>query len=250
VCLFWKNKHIIKLKKALNMAGYKQIAHLLPEILEVADKAGEMREKVLRVLIDHALANASTNSPAPVAVNEVVETEAKKQKKKEPKAAKANKAEVEIEAKKKKKRRTSDTKLERSADEVSPIVEIGELPFENISEFMGKYQVLPETLKKLYGYTEQGIVGKYMELKTGKKSEAQVNAVLLRTMANALANGSFSASIDEIKQEYKEFGILDTNIKVNLERRKNFFSVFDLKEKIELSEEGKQAVAELIKKYE
>jgi len=234
------------------MAGYKQIAHLLPEILETAEKAGEMREEVLRVLIDHALANASANSPAPVMMTETVEKEKKKHKKRGPKAkaVKSSDEEAEKEEKKKKKRKSSDAKLERNAGESSPIVEIGQLPFENISEFMGKYQVSPDTLKKLYGYTEQGIVGKYMELKTNKKSEAQVNATLLRTIANALANGSFSVSIDELKQEFKEFGILDTNIKVNLERRQNFFSVFDLKEKIELSEEGKQAAAELIKRYE
>ncbi len=234
------------------MAGYKQIAHLLPEILETADKAGEMREEVLRVLIDHALANANASSTASVVTAETVEKEKKKHKKRgpKPKAVKASKEEAEKEEKKKKKRKSSDAKLERNAEEVSPIVEIGELPFENVSEFMSKYQVSQDALKKLYGYTEQGIVGKYMELKTGKKSEAQVNATLLRTVANALANGTFSASIDEIKQEFKEFGILDTNIKVNLERRQNFFSVFDMKEKIELSEEGKQAAAELIKSYE
>ncbi len=234
------------------MAGYKQIAHLLPEILETADKAGGMREEVLRVLIDHALANAGASSPAPVVVTETVEKEKKTHKKRGPKA-KAVKAEKEVaekEEKKKKKRKSSDAKLERNAGEISPMVEIGELPFENVGEFMSKYQVSPDALKKLYAYTERGIVGKYMELRTSKKSEAQVNATLLRTVANALANGSFSASIDELKQEFKEFGILDTNIKVNLERRQNFFSVFDMKEKIELSEEGKQAVAELIKSYE
>jgi len=234
------------------MAGYKQIAHLLPEILETANKAGEMREEVLRVLIDHALTNAGTSSPAPVMATETVEKEKKKHKKRGPKAkaVKADKEEADKEEKKKKKRKSSNPKLERNAGETSPIVEIGELPFENVGEFMGKYQVSPDALKKLYGYTEQGIVGKYMDLRTSKKSEAQVNATLLRTFANALANGSFSASIDELKQEFKAFGILDTNIKVNLERRQNFYSVFDLKEKIELSEEGKQAVAELIKSYE
>jgi hypothetical protein len=233
------------------MVGYKQIAHLLPEILETADKAGQMREEVLRALIDHALANVSASSPALVASTETMEKEPKKQKKRGPKAKaiKASEEETEKE-KKKKKRKSSDAKLERNAGEAIPIVEIGELPFENVGDFMGKYQVSPELLKKLYGYTEQGIVGKYVELKTNKKSEAQVNATLLRTVANALANGSFSASIDEIKQEFKEFGILDTNIKVNLERRQNLFSVFNMKEKIELSEEGKHAVAELIKSYE
>ncbi|MGQ9804812.1 MAG: hypothetical protein ACUVRP_01880 [Chlorobiales bacterium] len=245
------------------MAGYRQIAHLLPEILETADQAGEMREEVLRALIDHALANVNAISFAPILANETLEKEAKKQKKRGPKARgvkaskedtqeqkNARKAKEEKGEKKKKKRASNDTKLERNAGQVSPIIEIGELPFENVSEFMGKYQVSPDALKKLYGYTEQGIVGKYVELRTNKKSEAQVNAVLLRIVANALANGSFSASIDEIKHEFKEFGILDTNIKVNLERRQNYFSVFDLKEKIELSEEGKQAVAELIKSYE
>ncbi|MFQ3597386.1 MAG: hypothetical protein SNJ55_06825 [Chloroherpetonaceae bacterium] len=245
------------------MAGYKQIAHLLPEILETADKAGGMREEVLRALIDHALANVGVSNSAPIAATETVEKETKKQKKRGPKAkaVKASKEETqkekngrkpkeEKEEKKKKKRKSNDVKLERNAGEASPIIEIGELPFENVGEFMGKYQVSPDALKKLYGYTEQGIVGKYVELKTSKKSEAQVNATLLRTVANALANGSFSASIDEIKQEFKEFGILDTNIKVNLERRQNLFSVFDLKERIELSEDGKQVVAELIKSYE
>ncbi len=230
------------------MVGYKQIAHLLPEILETADKAGKMREEVLRALIDHALSNVASISPAPVAATETAEKEVKKPKKTAPKV-KAAKDNEKVE-KKKKKRRSSPAKLERNAGESIPIKEIGELPFENVGEFMAKYQVWPDLLKKLYGYTEQGIVGKYMELKTNKKSEAQVNATLLKTVANALANGSFSASIDEIKQEFKEFGILDTNIKVNLERRQNYFSVFDLKDRIELSEEGKQAVAELIKRYE
>lgn len=243
------------------MVGYKQIAHLLPEILETADQAGELREKVLRALIDHALANVNAINLAPVLANETLEKEAKKQKKRGPKAigVKASREDTQEqknarrakeEREEKKKRKRNNTKLERNAGQVSPIIEIGELPFENVGEFMGKYQVSPEALKKLYGYTEQGIVGKYIELRTNKKSEAQVNAALLRTVANALANGSFSASIDEIKQEFKEFGILDTNIKVNLERRQNYFSVFDLKEKMELSEEGKQAVAELIKSYE
>jgi hypothetical protein len=67
------------------MAGYKQIAHLLPEILETAEKAGEMREEVLRVLIDHALANASANSPAPVMMTETVEKEEKNTKKEDQK---------------------------------------------------------------------------------------------------------------------------------------------------------------------
>lgn len=246
------------------MAGYKQIAHLLPEILETADKAGEMREEVLRALIDHALANVGGKSVASSVAIEVEDEEKKKRKKRGPKAkaVKASKDEnaeaekngrkvkAEKEEKKKKKRKSSDAKLERNLGEASPIVEIGELPFENVGEFMGTYQISPDALKKLYGYTEQGIVGKYVELKTSKKSEAQVNAALLRTVANALANGSFSASIDEIKQEFKEFGILDTNVKVNLERRQNLFSVLDLKEKIELSEEGKRYVAELIKQYE
>ncbi len=225
------------------MAGYKQIAHLLPEILETADKAGRMREEVLRALIDHALANVNSISSTPPAATETVEKASKK-------AEKANKVDTGKEEKKKKKRKSSGAKLERNTADVREIVEIGELPFENVSEFMGRYQVTSDMLKKLYGYTEQGIVGKYVELRTSKKSEAQVNATLLRIVANALANGSFSASIDEIKQEFKEFGILDTNIKVNLERRQNLFSVFDLKERIELSEEGKQAVAELIKSYE
>ncbi len=224
------------------MVGYKKIAHLLPEILETANQAGEMREEVLRVLIDHALANANKNGGRDV--QEPLGVEEKKAKR-EPKPKAELKAKEE-----KKKKKTRTEKLERHVEQVRSIVEVKELPLEHVSEFMAKYQIAPETMRKLYGYTEQGIVGKYMELKTSKKSEAQVNAALLRTVANALTNGSFSASIDEIKQEYKEFGILDTNIKVNLERRRNFFSVFDFKEKIELSEEGKQAAAELIKQYE
>ncbi len=230
------------------MAGYKKIAHLLPEILETAKQAGKMRDEVLRALIDHALAKENDDYEVEVMPMSELELESVVGKRKR-KVVKASKEETEKE-KKKKKRKSTDAKLERNVGETAPIVEIGELPFENVGEFMTKYQVSSDMLKKLYAYTERGIVGKYMELKTNKKSEAQVNATLLRTVANALANGSFSASIDEIKQEFKEFGILDTNIKVNLERRQNLFSVFDMKEKIELSEEGKQAVAELIKSYE
>lgn len=232
------------------MAGYKQIAHLLPEILETAEQAGEMRDEVLRALIDHALASVGA-SVSHVAKAESETAEKRKQKKeKQNTVAKAVKTTEEDDEKKKKKRKSKDTKLERISDEVKQVVEIGELPMGNVAEFMTRYQVSPDMLKKLYAYTEQGIVGKYIELKTNKKSEAQVNATLLKAVANALANGSFSVSIDEMKQEFKEFGILDTNIKVNLERRQNLFSVFDFKEKIELSEEGKQYAAELIKKYQ
>lgn len=234
------------------MIGYKKIAHLLPEILEAAEQAGEMRNEVLRALIDHALMTVEKNGieqeelaiaeveekPEPKKRGRRAKTEVVAEKKKPGRKPKAEKE--------KKKITSSETTLERTPTESAPIVEIGELPFDNVAAFMSAHQVAPDALKKLYAYTERGIVGKYMRLGTNKKSEAQVNAAVLRTIANALANGSFSASMDEIRQEYREFGILDTNVKANLERRKNLFSVLDFKERLELSDEGKKLAAELI----
>lgn len=233
------------------MIGYKKIAHLLPEILEAAEQAGEMRSEVLRALIDHALMTVEKNGMeeelAAVEVKEEGEPKKRgRQAKAEVVAEKKKRGRKPRAEKEKKKIANGEATLERTATESAPIVEIGELPFDNVAAFMSAHQVAPDALKKLYAYTERGIVGKYMRLGTNKKSEAQVNAAVLRTIANALANGSFSASMDEVRQEYREFGILDTNVKANLERRRNLFSVLNFKERIELSDEGKKFAAELI----
>ncbi|MCS6989921.1 MAG: hypothetical protein NZM06_10445 [Chloroherpetonaceae bacterium] len=239
------------------MAGYKKIAHLLPEILEAADQAGEKRNEVLRALIDHALMTVEKNG-AFEAEPEIATVEAQPEQKRRGRKPKAKAETEEVVEKKrrgrkpkaekeKKKTVSSASALERTPVESAQVVEIGELPFDNVGQFMSAHQVGADALKKLYAYTERGIVGKYMRLGTNKKSEAQLNAAVLRIVANALANGSFSASIDEIKQEYKEFGILDTNVKTNLERRQNLFSVFNLQERLELNEDGKRFAAELIK---
>jgi hypothetical protein len=249
------------------MAGYKQIAHLLPEIVEAADVAGERRDEVLRILIDHALSTTSGHQVLAVPANFAIEEAKSAIGKKRARKSKMNGGVGEAKSalgKKRARKSKSQTSSAEKADAtaqgaktkkkseitaVDPveIIEIGELPLENVSAFMTTYEVSSDAFKKLYGYTEQGIVGKYPTLGTDKKSEAQVRAAVLRIIANAIANGEFGADMAVIRNEYRDFGILDTNIKVNLERHQKMFSQFDLKNRLELNEDGKKFAAELIK---
>lgn len=115
-----------------------------------------------------------------------------------------------------------------------------------IDPFLKRHSVLPTAIEKLFLQNGEKIERLYASLNATKKAEGQVKVALLKCLSNGIQSGQLSASIQDIIEECKEFGIYDANLSKNLGRRKQLFASLDDKE-VRLNAEGEKELASLVK---
>jgi hypothetical protein len=119
-------------------------------------------------------------------------------------------------------------------------------------KFLEKQSLSLDDLNELF-YKEGDVIKPLFEdLKTTKSSESQIRLALLSALRNAIQNGEFEFSGEEVRQQCQLRKTYDaTNFKANFRNNKRLFDKFESYERekptIRLSEEGREALAKLIK---
>jgi hypothetical protein len=119
-------------------------------------------------------------------------------------------------------------------------------------KFLEKQSLLLDDLNELFYKEGDAIKPLFEDLKTTKSSESQIRLALLSALRNAIQDGEFEFSGEEVRQQCQLRKTYDaTNFKANFRNNKKLFDKFENydrdKPKIRLSEEGREALAKLIK---
>jgi hypothetical protein len=119
-------------------------------------------------------------------------------------------------------------------------------------KFLDKQGLSLDDLNELFYKEGDAIKPLFEDLKTTKSSESQIRLGLLSALRNAIQNGDFEFSGEDVRQQCQLRKTYDaTNFKANFRNNKRLFDKFDSYDKekplIRLSDEGREALAKLIK---
>jgi hypothetical protein len=119
-------------------------------------------------------------------------------------------------------------------------------------KFLGKQGLSLDDLNELFYKEGDAIKPLFEDLKTTKSSESQIRLGLVSALRNAIQNGVFEFSGEDVRQQCRLRKTYDaTNFKANFRNNRRLFDKFENYEKekpiIRLSEEGREALAKLIK---
>jgi len=116
----------------------------------------------------------------------------------------------------------------------------------DVRAFFIQYNLNEVILKKLYLIERNQIVPLW-QLKTAKKTEAQIQIALLLSFENALKTGVFEFSYEAVREKCKERIVYDSpNFATTFRTYKNYFKGFDDRDHIALSPEGKEKLANVL----
>lgn len=120
--------------------------------------------------------------------------------------------------------------------------------------FMKKCGISIEQLNNLFYKDDGKIAPLYEDLKTTRLAEGQIRIALLQSLRNAMANGEFQASVEEIRTEANVRKCYDkNNFAANFNNNVSLFdfSKYDKSiQTLKLSEEGRKELAEVIKELQ
>jgi len=119
-------------------------------------------------------------------------------------------------------------------------------------KFLEKQGLSLDDLNELFYKEGDAIKPLFEDLKTTKSSESQIRLGLLSALRNAIQNGEFEFSGEDVRQQCQLRKTYDaTNFKANFRNNRRLFDKFESYDKekpiIRLSEEGREALAKLIK---
>lgn len=116
----------------------------------------------------------------------------------------------------------------------------------DVRAFLIQYSLNEGLLYKLF-YIENNQISPIWRIKTIKKSIAQIQVALLISLENALKNGKFEFSYEEVRNRCKENLIYDANnFSTNFRSNKKYFKSFLDRDRITLSPEGKEKLSDAI----
>jgi hypothetical protein len=218
---------------------YTKIIPLLPSILKLVQQAETEQEK--KLLMDVLVQDALRRTTSEIA-NE--------QRRLQEKNASSNAATPGSD--KDGTRNATMADEDKDDDDEKPATSIfsddSRLSLQKIGVFLKKYSGLEPLIEQLFIESDGKVERIYSSLKTSKKSEAQRRVILLQCLANAIMTGKFSAMVETVKQECKDFGIYESNLFTTyLKRDEEFFKSSDRSEQIELNEKGQLALAETLR---
>lgn len=118
-------------------------------------------------------------------------------------------------------------------------------------KFLEKQGLSLDDLNELFYKEGDAIKPLFEDLKTTKSSESQIRLGLLSALRNAIQNGEFEFSGEDVRQQCQLRKTYDAaNFKANFRNNRRLFDKFENYEKkkpiIRLSEEGREALAKLI----
>lgn len=122
-------------------------------------------------------------------------------------------------------------------------------------KFLEKQGLSIENLNELFYKEGSEIKPLFEDLKTTKSSESQIRLGLLSALRNAIQIGEFEFNGEDVRQQCQLRKTYDAaNFKANFRNNKKLFDKFENYEKekpeIRLSEEGREALAKLIKELQ
>ncbi len=116
----------------------------------------------------------------------------------------------------------------------------------DVRAFLQQYSVPEESLLKLF-YSHGAEIRGTFKIRTTKKATAQLQISELTALQNALLGGKFEFSYGVVREECKEHKCYDTaNFAKTFKNNPGFFKSLSDEEHVELSPDGKAALAETI----
>lgn len=144
----------------------------------------------------------------------------------------------------------SDPQPSKNQDDISE----GDLHIK-ARNFMKRYGVTMDQLNNLFYKEGDDFKSLYEDLRTTRMAESQIRIALLQSLRNAMIDGEFRASVEDIRQEASARKCYDVN---NFTRIfTNYAGMFDFGEKfdksmtiVKLSEQGRKELYDVIKELQ
>ena len=119
----------------------------------------------------------------------------------------------------------------------------------DVKAFLSQYSLDESKLWKLF-YVQDSELRPVYKIKSHKKAKAQIELALLMALEQALINGQFQVSIEDLRSRCKDQKCHDTaNFMAIIKSRKILFKSIDSKKPLILSPEGKAELAEIVEEF-
>ena len=116
----------------------------------------------------------------------------------------------------------------------------------DVRAFLSQHGIAEEMLEKLFFIENDDIIPIY-EIKTTRKSIAQIQTAMLFALEKAIKGGKFEFSKELVRERCKEKRIYaGNNFNANFKNNERYFNDLEDDEHIELSPDGRTELAEVI----
>lgn len=220
--------------------NYTKLLALIEEIKRISAECSESERPFVFKMIEEVLRNEMMNG-GQGAVSEPAMVLAVHR------GGRPKKSESEVEEAASKTRRKKRGRKKGSVSAVANKIEItGKPSMENIRAFLEANALSEMSVRSLFAIGEESVVRLYNTVGEEKKAKAQLNAVLLNALAGAIVSGRFLSNLKQVRSDCKEMGLYDNNFTNNIKRHEDLLQ-FLSKNVVELTDAGKQQLAELLK---
>ncbi len=223
------------------MKDYTKLLTLIEDIKRIgAECTDNEREFVYKMIGDvlKSTLNGEKEAPTLAGVSEVAEKRRGRPKKSES-AAEPPK----VKGKRGRKKKSSVSSVEDSA--LSNLL-VGKPNLENIRSFLETTGLPESAIHSLFSISEEKVERRYTSLGTDKRAQAQVNAVMLSSLASAMISGGFIADLRKVREDCRTLNVYDSNFTNNVKRHSEQVQ-FLTGDFVELTEAGKNELAQLVR---
>jgi len=122
----------------------------------------------------------------------------------------------------------------------------GKPNMENIRGFLETTGLSESAIHSLFAISDEKVERRYTSLGTDKKAQAQVNAVMLSSLAGAIVCGRFIADLRQVREDCRALEAYDNNFTNNIKRHSEQVQ-FLTQDFVELTDAGKNELAQLVR---
>lgn len=220
--------------------NYTKLLALIEEIKRISAECSESERPFVFKMIEEVLRNEMMNGGQGAVSEPAMAVAAHR-------VGRPKKSESEAEEAAPKMRRKKRGRKKGSVSAVANKIEItGKPSMENIRAFLEANALSEMSVRSLFAIGEESVVRLYKTVGEEKKAKAQLNAVLLNALAGAIVSGRFLSNLKQVRNDCKEMAIYDNNFTNNIKRHEDLLQ-FLSKNVVELTDAGKQQLAELLK---
>mgnify|MGYP001039840395 CR=1 FL=1 len=222
------------------MKDYTKLLTLIEDIKRIGAECTDNEREFVYKMIADVLKNTLNGERAVVSVEQSSESEVMVRRRGRPKKNESVAEPPKVKSKRGRKKKSS-------ADD-SALVSLlaGKPNMENIRGFLETTGLPEAAIHSLFAVSEEKVERRYTSLGTDKKAQAQVNAVMLSCLANAIVSGRFIADLRQVREDCRALEAYDSNFTNNIKRHDAQIQ-FLSGDFVELTEAGKNELAQLVR---
>ncbi len=222
------------------MKDYTKLLTLIEDIKRIGAECTDNEREFVYKMIADVLKSTLNGERAVASVEQSSESEVMVRRRGRPKKNESVAEPPKVKSKRGRKKKSS-------ADDSALVSQLAGKPnMENIRSFLETTGLPEAAIHSLFAIGEERVERRYTSLGTDKKAQAQVNAVMLSCLANAIVCGRFIADLRQVREDCRALEAYDNNFTNNIKRHDAQIQ-FLSGDFVELTEAGKNELAQLVR---